>query len=454
MAPLRVADGVRAPTSATLVEVVPDDAVTLMVTIVAVGSSPDLPSLARGQGRLGAGRLRTVRVMPATTRPSRSRRTEHDVVVVGCCAAGAATAMLLARRGLRVALVERHDSWSHPAPVHPLMRAAVVQLSRWGLLAEVAPGAAPIRRTTSSHADEHATVTIKPAHGIDALYALAGDPLDCALLRAAGDAGAEVHRRPAIVHTVSNGDGIVGVDVTGPGGATLELRAPLTVGADGTDSVIARAAGAPFTTVGTVPWPTTYACWPGLEVDGYEWILRPHARLAVVPVATGGALVFASAPATVIGSGGPAVIAGLAAEAEPALARRLGRRADAEPGGTWTGQPAFIRRSSGPGWALVGDAGCHVDPIGPYGFTAPLRDAELLAAHVARATEGGSSIDDAVTAYEACRDVLALAVFDVVDQLTNPATAGSGVADLLARLSSTMTDEIEALNEINWEEAS
>ena len=53
--------------------------------------------------------------------------------------------------------------------------------------------------------------------------------------------------------------------------------------------------------------------------------------------------------------------------------------ADAAACTAGAGCPGYVRRSSGPGWALVGDAGYFKDPITTHGITDALRDAELLA---------------------------------------------------------------------------
>jgi 2-polyprenyl-6-methoxyphenol hydroxylase-like FAD-dependent oxidoreductase len=72
-----------------------------------------------------------------------------DVVVVGGRVAGASTAMLLARKGLKVALLDRSAYGSDTLSTHGLMRAGVLQLSRWGVLADViAAGTPAVRRTT------------------------------------------------------------------------------------------------------------------------------------------------------------------------------------------------------------------------------------------------------------------------------------------------------------------
>ena len=116
-----------------------------------------------------------------------------DVVVVGARAAGAATAMLLARAGLRVVVVDRGRYGADTLSTHALMRGAVVQLHRWGLLDRIiAAGTPPIRRTTFRYANDEIVIPIKPSHGVDALYAPRRTVFDPILVDAAVAAGAEV----------------------------------------------------------------------------------------------------------------------------------------------------------------------------------------------------------------------------------------------------------------------
>ena len=83
--------------------------------------------------------------------PSYSRKPEiFDVVVVSARRAGAAIAMLLARRGMRVALIDQSCSMNDTLSTHAIMRAGVLQLQRWGLLDRViAAGTPPVWLTTS-----------------------------------------------------------------------------------------------------------------------------------------------------------------------------------------------------------------------------------------------------------------------------------------------------------------
>ena len=86
---------------------------------------------------------------------------------------------------------------------------------------------------------------------------------------------------------------------------------------------------------------------------------------------------------------------------------RGGRREERLRGATQL--PNFLRRPGGPGWALVGDAGCHKDPYGALGLCDAFRDAELLADALADALSYGRSEAEALGEYERRRNDATLA---------------------------------------------
>ena len=132
--------------------------------------------------------------MYPNSQPSTPRSGTHDVIVVGARAAGAATAMLLARGRLRTLLLDHVAAGSDTPCAHALMRGGGLQLSRWGLLDEIiASGVPPVRRTTFRYGDEDVIITVKPSHGVDALYAPHHSALHPIVLGAALDAGVEIY---------------------------------------------------------------------------------------------------------------------------------------------------------------------------------------------------------------------------------------------------------------------
>jgi flavin-dependent dehydrogenase len=105
----------------------------------------------------------------------------------------------------------------------------------------------------------------------------------------------------------------------------------------------------------------------------------------------------------------------------------------------------YLRRSSGPGWALAGDAGSWKDPMSTHGMTDAFRDAELLARAVLAATEPGPAQRESLAEYESVRDALALPLLDVTERLASYDWKITEVRQLLMRLASVMADELELL---------
>ncbi|RWE04383.1 MAG: NAD(P)/FAD-dependent oxidoreductase, partial [Mesorhizobium sp.] len=94
------------------------------------------------------------------------RRGHYDAIVVGARCAGAATAMLLARAGLNVLAIDRKPYGSDTLSTHALMRPAVLQLWRWGLLEPLLKAGTPLIETTTFHYGDD-EITIPLASGSD-----------------------------------------------------------------------------------------------------------------------------------------------------------------------------------------------------------------------------------------------------------------------------------------------
>jgi 2-polyprenyl-6-methoxyphenol hydroxylase-like FAD-dependent oxidoreductase len=373
----------------------------------------------------------------------------YDVVIVGARAAGAATAMLLARAGQRVLVVDRGRYGTDTLSTHALMRGAVVQLHRWGLLdAVVEAGTPPIRRTTFRYAGDEIVVPIKPSHGVDALYAPRRTVLDRLLVDAALAAGADVRYGVAVTALRGDADGRVGGVVARDGaGRRVDIDAGFVVGADGMRSVIAQHVAAPVERSGTGASAVIYGYWSGLEASGYEWVFRPNASAGVIPTNDGLTCVFVAAKPARVGRGGRQVFGSILAEASPEVAARV-RAATAVAGvRTFTGRPGFLRRAWGSGWALVGDAGYWKDPLTAHGLTDALRDAELLAGAVLASASGETREADALGAYQATRDRLSLPLFWTTDTIAAHRWTGAEIGALLLQLSADMADEVDLLAE-------
>jgi flavin-dependent dehydrogenase len=376
---------------------------------------------------------------------------DFDVVVVGGRVAGASTAMLLARAGVRVALVDSGTYGSDTLSTHGLMRAGVLQLTRWGLLPSlVAAGTPAIRRTAFHYADgETVKVALRPTAGVEALYAPRRLLLDRILVDAAAAAGAEVRHETTVTSLDCEGDRVFGVRARDQQGRELRIRAAVTVGADGVRSTVAARTGAPVVWRARSAGAVLYRYYSELPTVGYEWAYGAGVAAGLIPTNDGLACVFVGTTPQRMRElrrqGVAQAFATLLRESFPALPARVGT---AVPDGRlqgWPAVPGFLRRCHGPGWALVGDAGYYKDPITTHGITDGLRDAELLADAIVDALGGGVSGPMAMANYQSARDRMSARLFSATEAVAAYEWDTDQVRTLLRQVSAAMAYELDLL---------
>ena len=383
------------------------------------------------------------------TTPSMPARDRYDVTVVGARAAGAATAMLLARGGARVLALDRGRYGSDTLSTLALMRGGVLQLARWGVLDGVrAAGTPVVRRTTFHYGGEAVPVDIRPVGEVDGLYAPRRTVLDALLVDAAREAGAEVVHGVAVSGLrIDAGGRVGGVEIEGPEGSRRAISADLVIGADGRLSRVAEQVGAGVERRARQASGVVYGFWQGLEPDGYHWLYAPGVSAGVIPTNDGASLVFATAPGARFLAEAPGRLGGfferVLGEVSPELAGRVARARRVGSLHGFPGVPGFLRRAGGPGWALVGDAGYFKDPITAHGLTDALRDAELLA----RAVLAGG--EDALAGYQEQRDELSADLFEITDAIAAYDWTLDEVQQLHRRLSDSMKAEVAELRDLD-----
>lgn len=383
--------------------------------------------------------------------------TTHDVIVVGARCAGSATAMLLARQGLDVLVLDRGHHGSDTVSTHALMRGGVLQLQRWGVLDRIiAAGTPPVRQAVFHYPGEAARITIKPAAGVDALYAPRRTVLDPALADAAAEAGADVRFGQSVTELLRDDAGrVTGVIAQDRAGRRVEATAPLTIGADGIRSTVAAAVGAPV-----LRWARgsggafLYGHWDELPVDGYEWIYAPYSSAGLIPTNDGQTTVFVGImPGRMKEARAAAhadqVFDDLLRSVSPSIADRVAaaRRPTRLRG--FAGERGYLRQVWGPGWALVGDAGGFEDPLSTHGITDALRDAELLARAVAQVHAGAVSEPAALAGYQRARDRMAGRLFSVIDTIGSYAWTMPELRPLLLEATSAMSEQVEELERLD-----
>jgi flavin-dependent dehydrogenase len=367
-----------------------------------------------------------------------------DAVIVGARCAGAATALLLARAGARVLLVDKGVYGSDTTSTHALMRGAVLQLHRWGVLpAIIAAGTPPVHSTTFSYPQQDVVVPIEPRFGVTALYAPRRALLDRVLVDAAVDSGAEVSYDVRMDGVMVDNHGRVRGITAVSGGTRHRIEADIVIGADGLHSTVAKHVCAPLVVEGRHSAGVLYSYWEKLPLDGYYWRFQAGASMGAIPTNNGATCVFAAVPSarfrSEIQGDASSAYRRLIREVSPVFDARLDDARQVEAIRGFGGHPGFIKRSTGDGWALVGDAGYFKDPATAHGITDALRDAELLARAVVKGTSA------AFADYETTRNDLSHRMFEVTDEIASCAWSDAEVQSLHRAFSSEMSREVRAL---------
>lgn len=333
-----------------------------------------------------------------------------DVVVVGARCAGSPLATLLARQGVRVALVERVKFPRDTLSTHIFEAPGINLLARLGVLNRVrATGAEAIRRLDFRQ-DEFAA-RAEPsvrAGDIGGAMSVRRFLLDPILAEAAADAGAEVMMETNVTGLVQNGR-VAGVRVRS-GGSERELSARLVVGADGRNSTVARLTGARKYHVVPSERFLYWGFFEGTDARGEPEIVFHHwdGRVVLACPADSGLYQVIVIPDS-------RVMPEFRADLERAFmdqaracvpvaeklirARRVGKLLGIV---RWE---SFFRESAGPGWALVGDAGQFKDPTPGQGMTDAFRQAAAMAPAIAGAMGGSDlELDRAVAGWARWRD--------------------------------------------------
>ena len=344
------------------------------------------------------------------------RGSTHDVIVVGARCAGASLAMLLARAGHRVALLDRASFPSDTMSTHFLWQRGADRLQRWALLDRLeARGCSPIREITFDAGPVQLS-GIGPAVGEAAFtYCPRRTVLDALLVEAAVAAGAELIEGFTVDGLLWSDGRVTGV--RGHGRATPELTLPagVVVGADGLHSTVARAVGArcyrehpPLTGV-------YYSYWSGIRDLGAAFHLRPGRLILVWPTNDDLTCIYVAWPHAEF----PHVRRNVERSFHSALALVPGLP-DAVASGHREGRfvgtgdlPNMWRSSAGPGWALAGDAGHHKDPSTGMGMTDAFAAAEVLAEAIQDGLDGHRAMDDALADYQRRRDALTANGFEL-----------------------------------------
>ncbi|MEU8891939.1 NAD(P)/FAD-dependent oxidoreductase [Streptomyces sp. NPDC048442] len=304
----------------------------------------------------------------------------YDVIVVGARCAGSTTALLYARAGLRVLLLDRARFPSDTLSTLYIQQPGVARLARWGVLDDITATGCPTLNHVVYQLDEvRVEGCAAPYQGIAGAIAPRRHTLDRILAEHAVAAGAELRTGCQVTGLVEEDGRVVGVTCK-EGGRSVTERAPLVVGADGMRSTVARLTRAAEYHEAPRLTCAYYTFWAGPQTD-FELYEGKSGWVSAVPTHDGAVLVSAYFPqdrfdevrADALG----AYMEGVRINA-PGIYEQL-QSADRLERLRGTGeQRNYFRRAAGPGWALVGDAGHHKDSLTARGIGDAFLQSELL----------------------------------------------------------------------------
>jgi len=307
----------------------------------------------------------------------------YDAIVVGARCAGAPTALLLARRGYRVLLLDRDTFPSDVISTHFIWPRGVARLRDWGLLdAVLATNCPPVPRSLTHVAGN--VVEEVFAQTADHEFGLCPRRIvfDKLLIDAAVDAGVAFRQRFSVRGLIREDGRVVGISGRFEGGDVVE-RARVVIGADGLHSRIARLVGPEAYHLMPTLAAIYYSYWSGIPMDAVElyWPIPGLGGTIAMPTNNGQVVIGSAFPLSrldeVRRDPEPAFL-GLQERAAPGLWRRMRAGRRESPFRGMADLPYYARKPFGPGWALVGDAAYHVDPTLGYGISNAFRQIEPL----------------------------------------------------------------------------
>ncbi|MGH9385883.1 MAG: NAD(P)/FAD-dependent oxidoreductase [Vicinamibacterales bacterium] len=363
-------------------------------------------------------------------------RNHYDVIVVGARCAGSPTAMLLARKGYRVLLVDRATFPSDTISTHLIHPPGVSLMKKWGLLDRLIGTGCPPIDTYNFDFGPFALSGNPGTEETPLAYAPRRTVLDKLLVDAAGEAGVEVREGLVVEDLLTEGDRVTGIRGHGKQGGPVSERARLVVGADGLHSLVAKKVRADHYNDRPPLQASYYTYWSNLPMHGrFEAFDRGNRAFAAWPTNDDLTLVIAGWPIAEFERNKSDIEGNYhkVLDLAPAFAARLGNAKREE---RFVGTPVanFFRKPFGPGWALVGDAGYNKDFITAQGISDAFLDAEVCAGALHDSFAGARPFDVAMASYQSTRDARVMPIFEFTCQFAAMAPPPPEMQQLLGAI--------------------
>lgn len=347
----------------------------------------------------------------------------YDALIIGGRPAGSATAMLLARKGYRVLLVEKASVPSDVPRGHFIHVPGVALLKKWGLLDKVIATNCPPARQISFNLGSFAlTAAVPPIDGVDVGYAPRHEIIDALLYEAAKEAGAETRDNFLVQELLMNEEGRVnGILGRNAEGKAVTESARIVIGADGLHSTVARAVQAPVYNEKPTLSVAYFAYFRTLSQNTVTLYVRENGTFGVFPTNDNQICIFVQFPYREFAEFRKDVHGNFTRllTSVPEIAELLSNSQQVGNILASSDMPNFFRKPFGPGWALVGDAGYHKDPITGQGFTDAFFCADLLSEALDAAFSGRSSMEEALAGYEQQRNEHVMPLYEFTCQLAS-----------------------------------
>jgi 2-polyprenyl-6-methoxyphenol hydroxylase-like FAD-dependent oxidoreductase len=339
----------------------------------------------------------------------------YDAIVVGARCAGSPTAMLLARKGYRVLLVDKATFPSDTMSAHFIRIPGIAHLKQWGVLDKIIASKCPPIATMTLDFGQFALHGMSPSvEGVAAAYAPRRTVLDKILVDAAVEAGVEVREGFFVEEILRNGDRVTGVQGRHQGGRSVKEQARLVIGADGMRSLVARSVQA--ATYQAEPSLTCayYGYWSGVPLEGAGIYVRPGRMFITFPTNENLTCIYVAWPRSEFHAFRADIEGNFLKTLDPVphFAERVRQSKQVERFVGTADLPNFFRKPYGPGWVLVGDAGFHKDPCSAQGITDAFRDVELVVEAIDAGFSERLPLEEALASYERQRNEMALPLYE------------------------------------------
>jgi flavin-dependent dehydrogenase len=365
---------------------------------------------------------------------------QFDVIIVGARCAGSPLATLLARQGVRVAVLEQAVFPRDTISTHIFQAPVLAMFDRLGVVDKVKATGAPLVNHLDFRLEglTHTGAFPRLPTDLGATASVRRFRLDPILADAAADAGADMRMGCKVTGLIEDAGRVVGVNVRSNGNEQT-LKASLVVGADGRNSTVAALVGARKYNVTPSDRAAFWAFFEGANLSS-EPIFTFHRwdTKGVLGVqADSGLYQVGVLPELCELPGFRADLEGsfmrYARSCPPVAAALDGARRAGKTFGIvrWEG---FFRDASGPGWVLVGDSGNFKDPTPGQGISDALRQVDALVPTILGALDGGPArMDDALRTWGQWRDVDGAEHYWFATDLGKGGTVQAVVPEMLSR---------------------